>query len=258
MNVLAPVWTIAHNTVREAVRHRVLYTFVFFAVGLIALGVLLSTLTYVERERIIQNVGLAAIRLFAVLIAIFIGVNLLHKEVDRRTIYTILSKPVSRTQFLLGKFFGLVATIWLQMGIMSMAFAAVLWLTDAPLGAAHAAAVGLVAFEVVLIVALATLFSAFTTPLLSSLFALGLYVVGHLSRDLLQLGVQSGVASIERATAVLYALLPDLEAFNLTIQAVHGLPVGPEEVWLPIGYAILYSAAVLALASFVFARRDFR
>jgi ABC-type transport system involved in multi-copper enzyme maturation permease subunit len=116
---LLRIRTLAANTVREAVRNRVLYVLLFFALVLIGTGVLLSTLSYVERERILQDVGLASIRLFGAAIALFVGVGLIHKEVDRRTIFTILSKPVARSEFLVGKFAGLVVTIWLQVAVMA-------------------------------------------------------------------------------------------------------------------------------------------
>src|SRR5690606_15726934 len=133
--VISPVRVavIAANTVREAVRSKVLYTLVFFAVLLIGTGVLLSMLTYVEGQRILQSVGLAAIRLFGAAIAIFVGIGLIHREVERRTIFTILSKPVTRSEFLLGKYAGLVVTIWLQVLVMGAAFAAVSLLAGAPL-----------------------------------------------------------------------------------------------------------------------------
>jgi len=255
---LVRVLTLAGNTVREAVRNRVLYTLVFFAVALIGTGVLLSTLSYVEQERILQDVGLAAIRLFGVAIAIFVGVGLIHREVDRRTIYTILSKPVSRTEFLLGKYLGLVATLWLQVAIMAAAFAVVSLMAGAPLGAGHAAAIGLIAVELALVVAIATLFSAFTTPMLASLFTAGLFVVGSLSRDLRELGVHSGSHVARQVLEGLYRVLPDLESFNLSIQAVHGLPIAATDVWLPVFYAAGYSAWVLLLAVVIFERRDFR
>ncbi len=187
---------IAANTMREAIRNKVLYTLLFFAILLIATGVLLSTLSYIERERILQDVGLAAIRLFGAAIAIFLGVGLIHKEVDRRTIYTILSKPISRAEFLLGKYLGLVATIWLQVAIMVLAFAGVSLLTGAPLGAGYAAAFLLAGVELALLVAVATLFSCFTTPMLASCYTVGIYLVGHLTRDLRDLGARSSQDSI--------------------------------------------------------------
>lgn len=258
MKRLVRVLALAGNTVREAVRNKVLYTLVFFAVGLIGTGVLLSTLSYVEQERILQDVGLAAIRLFGVAIAIFVGVGLIHREVDRRTIYTILSKPVSRTEFLLGKYLGLVATLWLQVAIMAVAFVAVSLLAGAPLGMGHAAAIGLIAVELMVVVAIATFFSSFTTPMLASLFTAGLFLVGTLSRDLRDIGLHSSSEGVRRVLVALYRALPDLESFNLSIQAVHGLPIAATDVWLPVLYATGYAGLVLLLAVVIFERRDFR
>lgn len=258
MNALLRIHTIAVNTVREAVRSKVLYTLLFFALLLIATGVILATLSYVERERILQDVGFASIRFFGAAIAILVGVGLIHKEVDRRTIFTILSKPVSRSEFLLGKFAGLVATLWLQVAIMAAGFAIVSWLAGAPITAGHAKAMLLVGGEIALLVAVATLFSSFTTPMLASFFGAGIYMVGHLTRDLRRLGAQSGDEAIANATAVLHRVLPDLQSFNLTIEAVHGLPIPGSAVWQPLLYALCYSAALLALAAVIFERRDFR
>ncbi len=258
MGVLQRIWTIGVNTVREAVRSRVLYTLLFFALLLIGTGVILSTLSYVEHERILQNVGFAAIRLFGVAIAIFVGIGLVHREVDRRTIYTILSKPLSRTEFLVGKFVGLVLTVWLLLGVMSLCFGLVSVLAGAPITAGHLAALALAGVELVVVVAVATLFSSFTTPMLGSLFATGIYLVGHLSRDLRELGAQSGSTAIRLVTAGLQRVLPDLSAFDLTGQAVHGLPITPSDVGLPLIYGIGYATLLLLLASTVFERRDFR
>jgi Cu-processing system permease protein len=258
MMSLVRIATLAGNTVREAVRNRVLYTLVFFAVLLIGTGVLLSTLSYVEQERILQDVGLAAIRIFGAAIAIFVGIGLIHNEVDRRTIYTILSKPLSRTEFLLGKYFGLLATLVLQLAIMGAAFAACSFLTGAPITAAHGAALILASMEIALLVGLATFFSVFTTPTLASLFAVGLYLIGHLTRNLRDLGQHSEVAAVREITALLHRVLPDLESFNLSTQAVHGLPITASDFWLPILYGTGYVVLVLCAASAIFERRDFR
>lgn len=249
---------LAANTVREAVRNKVLYVLLFFALVLIGTGVLLSVLSYVERERILQDVGIAAIRLFGAAIALFVGVGLIHKEVDRRTIFTILSKPVSRTEFLLGKYAGLVATIFIQVAIMAACFVAVSLMAGAPLGAGHAMALGLVAAELAVLVAVATFFSSFTTPMLASLFGAGFYFVGHLTRDLREIGASAGNPAVEKATALLHRVLPDLESFNLSVEAVHGLPIAAADVWLPVLYAVGYSGVLLFFASVAFERRDFR
>lgn len=258
MGSLDRILAIAGNTMREAIRSRVLYVLLFFALALIGAGVLLSTLSYVERDRILQDIGFAAIRVFGVAIAIFVGIGLIHREVDRRTIYTILSKPISRTQFLVGKYLGLVATLWLQLAIMSLAFAALSWLSGARFDAAHLAALALAGAEFAVIVGVATLFSAFTTPMLASLFTTGLWAIGHLSRDLRELGLQSHDALFRGLSQVIFRGLPDLSAFDLTSQAVHGLPIAASDVWLPLAYAAGWIVILLATASLVFERRDFR
>jgi len=257
--VISPVriQVISINTVREAVRSRLLYTLLFFALIMIGTGVLLSTLSYVERERIVQDVGLASIRLFSAGIAIFVGVGLIHGEVERRTIFTILSKPLSRSEFLLGKYVGLVLTTWLQVAIMGAAFAVVSLAVGAPLDQAHLAALGLIGMELVVLVAVATLFSAFTTPMLASLFSLGFYAIGHLTRDLRDIGAASPSEAIQQVTAVFHRLMPDLESFNYASEAAHGLALAPSDFWLPVVYGSGYVAILLLLAIGIFERRDF-
>lgn len=256
--MIARVFAIASNTLRTAIRNKLLYTLLFFAIVLIATGVLVSTLSYVERERILQDVGLSAIRIFSVGIAIFVGVGLIHTEVDRRTIYTILSKPVSRAEFLVGKYLGLVITMWLQLAIMSAAFFAVSFAYGAPIGVGHAAALVAIGLELIVIVAIATFFSCFTTPMLASLFTVGIWLVGHSTRDLRLLGEQTGLEGIQNATRALYRVLPDLESFNLTLQAVHGLEISAADVLLPFLYAAGYATLLLFIGSWLFSRRDFR
>ncbi len=252
------VSAIASNTFREAVRNRVLYALLFFGVLLIGVGIVVSSLSYVEGDRILQSVGLSSLRLFGAAIAIFVGVGLIHKEVDRRTIYTILSKPVSRTEFLLGKYLGLLVTIWLQVAIMAAAFVVVSLATGAPLDGGHAAAIGLAGIELAVVVAVATLFSSFTTPMLASLFTAGFYVVGHVTRDLRELGAASESAWVQQGTWLLHRALPDLESFNLTVQAIHQLEIRPDQVLLPLLYGVLTIGVLMAAASVIFERRDFR
>jgi ABC-type transport system involved in multi-copper enzyme maturation permease subunit len=258
MKVLDRILAIAMNTVREAIRNRVLYTLLFFALALIGTGVLVSTLSYVEGDRILQDVGFAAIRVFAVAIAIFVGIGLIHREVDRRTIFTILSKPISRSEFLLGKYVGLLLTLWLQIAVMGVGFVVVSWLAGAPVGPVHAAALGLVGAEIAVVVAIALLFSAFTSPMLASLFSAALWLIGHLSRDLRNLGAQSQLESVKRATELLYRALPDLSAFDLTMHATRAIPIATSDVVFPLLYAAGYATLLLVAATWIFERRDFR
>jgi len=256
--VIVRIWAIAVNTAREAIRNKLLYTFLFFALAMMLFGVVLATISYVERERMMQDFAFASIRLFSVAIAIFVGVGLIHKDIDRRTVYTILSKPLSRAEFLIGKFTGLILIIWLQVAIMALFFAGGSLLMGAPLGFTHLAALALTAVELALVVALATLFSSFTTPLLASFFSCGIWLAGHLSRDLRDYGANSSSALVRDGTAWMHRILPDLESFNLSIQASHQLPIAASDVWLPALYGAGYVAVILAFATLIFDQRDFR
>jgi len=254
----AAITALAGNTVRDAVRNKVLYILLFFALLLIGTSFLLATLSYVERERILQDVALAAIRLFGAAIAIFIGVGLIHREVDRRTVYTILSKPVSRVDFLVGKYLGLVATLWLQLAVMSAGFVVVSWASGAPLRGGHAIALGATALELAVLVAIATLFSSFATPFLAACYSVGLYLVGHVTRDLRAIGALAEGESVRELTHWLYQVLPDLESFNWTLEAVHDLPIPAGQVAWTVVMGIGWCVAFLTIAALVFARRDFR
>ncbi len=258
MTGLTRFFAIATNTLREAIRSRVLYVLLFFSVILMFFGIVLSSLSYVDGDRILQNVALSAMRVFGVAIAVFVGVNLIHKEVDRRTVYTILSKPLSRSAFLLGKYAGLVLTIWMQLAIMVACFLGVCVLTGSEVGVGHYAAFLLLGVELALVVAVATLFSSFSTPMLSSFFTAGLWLAGHLTRDLREIGSRSKVEWVQEASVWLHRVLPDLSSFSLTAEAVHGLPVTTSDVLLPIAYATGYATLLLLSAVVIFDRRDFR
>ena len=258
MNSLLRIQALAANTFREAIRNKLLYTLLGFGILMIGAGVLLASLSYVEVDEILQDMGMAAIRFFSAGIAIFVGIGLIHNEVDRRTIFTILSKPVSRTEFLVGKWAGLTFTVWLQLVLMALAFGIVSWLAGAPLGVDHAVAIGLIGLELMLLVAVATFFSAFTTPMLAALFSIGIWMIGHLSRDLRALGEQSDLESVSVLTNLVFRLMPDFEVFNKTLEAVHGLAIPPAEIWMAIVYALGYTVCTLLLGSMIFNRRDFK
>jgi ABC-type transport system involved in multi-copper enzyme maturation permease subunit len=258
MNRLMRIEALASNTVREAIRNKLLYTLLGFGILIIGAGVLIATLSYVEVDEILQDVGMGAIRFFSAGIAIFVGIGLIHGEVDRRTIFTILSKPVSRTEFLVGKFLGLTITVWIQLALMGLAFALVSFLAGAPLGLDHGLAIGLIGLELMVLVAIATFFSAFTTPMLAALFTVGLWLIGHLSRDLYSLGQQSEVESVSTLSGWLFVLMPDFEVFNKTLEAVHGLPIESGEVGMALVYAIGYTICTLTFGSMIFSRRDFK
>jgi ABC-type transport system involved in multi-copper enzyme maturation permease subunit len=253
MNVIL---TIARNTFKEVLRDKVFYNLFVFALLMIGSALLLGTLTIGEQSKIIKDIGLASIDLFGVLIAIFVGVGLISKEIEKRTIYTIIAKPVHRYQFLLGRFAGLVFTMWVNTAVMLVAFCVILIVGGTSPDSGLMKAVGLMTVAQLIVLSAAMLFSTFTTPTLSGIFTLALYVIGELTPDLKTLseklsGVSRGLLSGS------YYLLPNLALFNVKGEAVHGVPITAGYMLTAIGYGVSYAAVVLLLSCFVFQRRDF-
>jgi len=248
---------IAGITFKEAKRDRVLYLLFFFAaLGIVASRVL-ALLTVGDRIKIIKDVGLASISLFGVLMAILIGTGLVYKEIDKKTIFTLLAKPLHRAEFILGKFLGLVLTLFVMTLAMSIIFLAIVFAHTFRIEGALLVAVAYIFLELVLITAVAILFSSFSTPILSSLFALGFYLIGHLSWGLeliLKKMAPGGGRTLVRA---LYTVLPDLENFNFKTEVVHGLAIPPAIYLSSFVYGLCYTVFILALAVLIFRRRDF-
>ena len=252
------IQAIALNTFREAVRDKVLYSLVFFAIVMIGGSVLVAELTIGEQDKIIRDVGLAAISIFGLLIAISIGIGLIYKEIERKTIYTIASKPVARWQFLVGKYLGLLATLAVEVLIMSVAFWVTLTFIGAGSSGAVVSAIWLTFVEMAVVTAVATLFGCFTSPMLAALFTVGITLIGKWSQDLLVLGQRSESPVVSAVTEIAYRVLPDLSRFDLRTEAAYGLEVEWEYVAYATGYGAAYSAALLVVASLIFRMRDFK
>ena len=262
---------VAASVFRESVRDKVLYNLVFFAVLLIGASLLLSQLTAGQDVKIIKDLGLAATSMFGLFIAVFVGIGLVWKEVERRSVYSLLAKPIRRRDFILGKYLGLVLTLAVNIAIMAAALYAVLayqaWITPPELAAAWEAsaadpallvAIGLIFLQLTLVTAIALFFSTFSSPLLSAALTFGLYVIGHFNADLRnfeQVVDSPAVAWIARA---LYYLLPNLAPFDVKAQVVHGQAIAPGYVLLTAAYAVVYVAMLLVAASWVFSRKDFK
>ena len=252
------IWAIGLNTFREAVRDKILYTLLFFAVLMIGGSVLVADLTVGEYGRIIRDLGLAAISLFGLMIAVFVGIGLVYKEIDRKTIYTIASKPVARWQFVLGKYFGLVLTLITEVALMSAAFGATLLLTHTTVEVAGiVAAVWLIFVELLVVTAVAILFGCFSTPTLSALLTIGVTVIGRLTPQLKILAEKSESEGLQRLGRLGYSVLPDLGTFNLRSSAALGTPVEWEYVAYATGYGVLWAAVLLLLSTVIFRYRDF-
>lgn len=252
----APIRAIALVTIREAVRDRILYLLLAFALAVIAVSRFVSLLTVGNEAKIVKDLGLAALSLFGVLTAMFTGVSLVFKEIDRRTVYTLLANPVRRWHFVVGKYVGLVAVLSANAVFMYAVLAVILLIQgESPRGLAPA--VLLIVVELALIAAFAILFSSFTNPILAAVGTLAVFVAGHLvwSFELLAKRIPGGFA--KGVCAVLERVLPNLDRLDVKAAAVHGAPLAPSYVAWGVAYGVLYAAIVLALAAVVFERRDF-
>jgi ABC-type transport system involved in multi-copper enzyme maturation permease subunit len=259
------VWAITRNTFREAVRNKILYSLLFFAVVLILSAVAVGRLSLHEEVRMTRDIGLYGIDMFGVIIAIFVGVNLLYKELDLKTVYTILPKPINRWEFVLGKWLGMLFTLAVQVGVMGLVLAGTLALQGAAFDAPLWKAVWLLYVNVVVVTSVAVLFSSFSSPFLSGFFALGIFIVGRSVPDI-ELVVKSVEGAGGAVLAGVVAILPRLHLFYPSGQAlaagaekvsVHGAFVDAPYIGWTTAYGVGYSLAVLLLAMFIFRRRDF-
>jgi ABC-type transport system involved in multi-copper enzyme maturation permease subunit len=252
---------VALNTFREAVRDRVLYNLVFFALLMMLAAILVGGISIGIEELVIKSLGLSAISVIGLLIAVFIGVGLVYKEMDKRTLYALLAKPVRRWEFLLGKFGGLVLT--LAVNTLAMAaglFAALLYVkhnlerTDAVL----LIAIYFILLKLTLVVALALLFSCYSTPLLAILYTSALYIAGLFVEEIRTFHSTTSNAAVEALLRGLSYLLPNFENFNVMAAAAHGREIPGALVLQNTVYAALYSVIVLLVAAAVFSRRNLK
>jgi Cu-processing system permease protein len=262
---------VASAVYRESVRDRVPLTIVGFGALLVAASYLIGQLTAGQDLKIIKDLGLAAINLLGLFIAIFIGINLVAKEVERRSIYNLLTKPVTREQFLVGKYLGLVMTLAVNIAAMCLAFYAVLayqdWAATAGQRSAWPApamdpklmiAVVMIFGELMLVTALALFFSTFAGPLVAILLTFALWIAGHFNADLRQFEQVVDSAAIAAVARGLYYVLPNLAPFNVKAEIVYGIEVPTSHIALTLLYAVVYITMLLTAAMLVFRRRDFK
>jgi ABC-type transport system involved in multi-copper enzyme maturation permease subunit len=251
------IGVIALNTFRESLRDKILYSLLVFASFLIGSSTVLGKLTINEHDKIVTDAGLAAINIVGVIIAIFVGIGLVSKEIERRTIYTIMARPVSRSEFLLGKYLGLVTTLAVNVALMVLVYLGVLALNRSPILPSLLQAVELMFVEMLIVTAAALLFSSFTTPSLSAMFTVGMFVLGHLMSDVRGIAEKSSNEVLKMGVLGLYYLSPNLEMFNIKGQAAAGVSVLWSYQATATAYGLLYSCLLLAIACAIFERRDF-
>jgi ABC-type transport system involved in multi-copper enzyme maturation permease subunit len=251
---------VAFNTFREAVRDRVLYNLIAFALLLSGAAILVGQISMGIERLVVVNLGLTAVTFFGVVIAIFIGIGLVSKEIEKRTLYTVLSRPVRRWEFVVGKFFGLTGTLLVNTFFMAIGvFLALLYVAHrferADTGIL--AALYFIVLQFLIVCSLALLFSSFSSPLLSAVFTFALFVIGSLAEDLRGFaGITRGLAGWI-ATAVAY-LVPNFSALNVINQVAHSEAVSGRLILFNSLYALFYSAMAISGAALIFQRRNLK
>jgi len=251
---------IASNTFREAVRDRVLYNLIAFAVLISGAAILVGQISIGIERLVVVNLGLTAVSLFGVVIAIFIGIGLVSKEIDKRTLYTVLSRPVQRWEFIVGKFFGLAGTLVVNTFFMAIGvFAALLYVSRHFQSADGWILVALyfIVLEFLIITSLALLFSSFSSPLLAAVFAFSLFVIGSFAEDLRGFAAMAQGATHWLATTAAY-LVPNLSSLNIITSVAHEQPVATQLIVSNTLYALLYAGMALCGAVLIFEHRNLK
>lgn len=252
------ILAIALNTFRESVRDKIFYSILAFAMIMLGFSVVLGNLSLGDTYKIIQDFGLMSLSLFGMLTAIFVGIGMVYKEMEKRTVYVILAKPISRWQFLLGKYLGLSLTLAIMEICMTVGLFALCYLYKGMIPYRDTFAVIGIVFELQLILAAAVFFSTFTTPFLSGLFTLAVFIIGHISVDLKMIADSFEASFLKSVMQSLYYILPDLEKLNFKAAVVHHLEIPFSAFSAALLYCLAYTAVILLGSVFVFNRRDMK
>jgi ABC-type transport system involved in multi-copper enzyme maturation permease subunit len=255
------VASIARNTFREAVRDRVLYNLVLFALILIGSAIFLGELSGGQETKVIIDLGLSSILLFGLFIAIFVGVGLVYKEIERRTLYAILSKPIGRGEFLFGKYLGLCLTLFVNVIVMGIGVSlALIYVSRGwnPLALSIWPTILLLYLELAILTAAALLFSSFSSPALSALLTFFIFIIGHFSADLKTFANSLGGTAARWVFSGLYYVLPNLSHFTFVTPAAHGDVPGTSHTLVAFLYAVIYITVLLSAATLIFKRRNFK
>ncbi|MDJ0659450.1 MAG: ABC transporter permease [Crocosphaera sp.] len=257
MNLIR-IWIIASNGFREVIRDRILYVIGFFAVVLALSLRLLPEISVGADGKIFLDVGLGLTSFLGAIVAIFVGTALINKEIEKRTVLILIPKPISRAELIVGKHLGLCGVLAVVIAIMTVLYlGALTWakITFSPVSLLVSQVYLLL--ELAVLTAVAITFGVFTSSILATLLSFGIYVIGHLSSDLLELATLSKNPQITALTETIYLVVPNLERFNLKNTAVYGILPSRSELFIDAVYGIIYIVLLLTVSSLIFSRRQF-
>ena len=253
------ILTISKNAFREAVRDRILYNLILFVLLLTASAIFLGELSAGQESRVIVNLGLSAVLIFGTFISIFVGVSLVWKEIEKKTVYSIFSKPIGRGEFIIGKYLGLCLTLFVNVAVMGAGVSlALLYVGGGRLAADIWPAVLLIFLELTIMTAVAIMFSSFSTPALSALLTFFVFVIGHFSASLRELAQGMNSNAAKMVFEGIYYLLPNLSHFSFITETSNGMVPSPQMLGGAIAYAVVFDIILLTITVVIFSRRNFK
>lgn len=252
---------VAQNVFWEVIRDRILYLIIFYALFLLGAVRLLPEVATTTSEKMVLDFGLAGMSILGLIVAIFVSAGLINKEIDKRTVYVLISKPMSHSEFIVGKHLGITGVITVLIAAMTGIYLGVLALSQTPYPSLESlllAALFMI-FELSLMAAVAILFGVFLSTILATLLTFGVYFMGHLSQDMMRLNQLVDNPGFQRITQIIYLIFPDLSKLDIKNVAVYGLGAlpAPETLALNVGYGLIYIILLLAIAIAIFSVREF-
>ena len=250
------IWAIAVNTFREAIRNRILHSILFFAIGMILMSVALKDVTIGEQEKVVRSIAQTSIDFFASIIAMFLGISSIGKEIENKTIYTLLSKPIGKRHFILGKYMGLMLTIGLEIILLATFYTIFIGLQQSMPAPIFYMSLVVLFVEMMLLTACSVLCAAYSKPTEAAGFIMAIFVIGHLADDIWLFSTEAENPNFREIGQTLYYLLPNFEALSIRTEAIHQEAISLTQSALAIGYGLSYTAIVLTIAIVLFQRRD--
>jgi len=252
------IWAIVENTFKESLRQKILFLLIIFSVILIVVSVFLEPFALGESPKILRDFGLAATSFFGVLIVIIIGSTLIHKDIEKRTIYTVITKPVKRSEIIIGKFLGLLLLIAILQCAMIVIHQLVIFIYEGAFDLPLFITIPFSLLEIMILLGILLLFSSFSSPTISAIMGIIFFVIGHASPDLKLFADQVNVAILKYLAYGFYYILPNLENFNLRIDLVYKLPIHLDQLLFSICYGLIYTIFLLYVSIIIFEKREFK
>ncbi len=249
---------IVENTFKESLRQRILNLLIIFAILLIVVSIFLEPFAIGESPKILRDFGLAVSSIFGVLIVIIIGSSLIHKDIEKRTIYTVIAKPVKRGEIIVGKFLGLFFLIAVLETGMTIIHQIIIFIYEGAFDPHLLIALPFSLLEVMVLLGILLLFSSFSSSTMASIMGIIFFIIGHGSPDLKLFADQSKVVLLKYIAYVFYYILPNLENFNLRIELVYKLPVHHDQILFSLCYGLIYTILLLYVATIIFEKREFK